>query len=208
MTLGFGRRPFGLIGTNEVNWITFAITAYICLALELGLRTLLLLPSSGAGLVAPSFMLVLAVFVALMAPAATVPWAMLVLGALVDLTSTTVPGGPILGPAALGYLLGGWAVLQFRSMVFRESVLTVLVTTFVAGVFIQLTIVFLLAMRGPITGEPIPGFSAADQLVHRFLELMYTVVFAIPLGFVLLRLMPAFGFRGRLRVAAGVASSK
>jgi len=181
-----------------MNWIAFGIAAYMCLALEMGLRTLLLFPGGGIGQVSPSFMLVLATFVALRAPAAMVTWVMLVLGLLVDLTSTTIANGPVLGPASLGYVLGGWAVLQLRAMVFRESVLTLAVTTCIAGVFVHLGTVFLLSMRGPVTGEPVASFSAADQLVHRFLQLLYTVALSLPAGLILLRLAPAFGFRSRL----------
>ena len=53
-------------------------------------------------------------------------------------------------------------------------------------------------MRGPVTGEPVVSFSAADQLVHRFLQLLYTVTLSLPVGLILLRLAPAFGFRSRL----------
>jgi hypothetical protein len=40
----------------------------------------------------------------------------------------------------------------------------------------------------------IPDWSAADQLLRRFLELIYTVVLSAPLGAGLMRLRGLFGF--------------
>lgn len=176
-----------------MNWITFAIAAYLCLTLQVGLGDLWAI-----GPAAPSLVLVLGVFIGLTAPGTTVGWAMLVLGLLVDaITPWTGPGQQtvtILGPAAIGYLVGAYAVVQLRSMVFRESVLTLAVMTFVVGIFIQLVIVFLMVIRGPISGDALPGFSAADQLVMRFLSLLYTAVAAVPVGWLLMKLSPLFGF--------------
>lgn len=176
-----------------MNWIAFVITAYLGLALQEGLSDLWVI-----GPAVPSLLLVLAVFIGLTAPGITVGWAMLILGVLVDVTTPWI--GPdqqvvtVIGPAAIGYLVGAYAVVQLRAMVFRESVLTLAVMTFVVGLFIQLTIVFLLAVHGPISGDALPGFSAADQLVMRFLSLLYTALAAVPVGWLLIKLSPLFGF--------------
>ena len=182
-----------------MNWLIFAIVTYVMLILEVGLRTLLGLP--GPAGVHPSFLLVLGVYVALMAPAQVVPWVMLVLGVLVDLGPGPSPEMTIVGPAALGYLVGGYVVLQLRSLVFRESVITLAALVFAAGIFVQLVVVVLYTARGLpwLTAQPMPGWNAADQLVHRFFQLLYTTALAVPLGALLLRTSVIWGFTPRGR---------
>lgn len=182
-----------------MNWLVFALVAYLMLALEVGLRTLLALP--GPDGVAPSFVLVLAIYIGLMAPGSAVPWAMLVLGLLTDLKPGTAPQITILGPAALGYLVGAAVVLHLRTLVFRESVITITALVFVTGVLIQLVIVGLYTARGLgwLTGQPLEGWNVADQLVHRFLMLLYTTLLAVPIGSLLLSTTPIWSFAARGR---------
>jgi len=177
-----------------MNWLVFAITSYIFLLLQVGLTPLLGIPDARG--VSPDFLLILAVYIGLLAPTKTVAWGMLTLGILANLLPGPEPTGPILGPEALGYLAGAFAILQLRTLVFRESVLSLVIMVFVVGIFIQLVTVALYTGRGLpfLLGSPIPHWSASDQLVHRFLELLYSVVIAIPLGIVLIRLKPAFNF--------------
>lgn len=179
-----------------MRWLIFSIFAYAMLAAQVGLRSLV-----SVGGVSPQFLLILAVYVGLMAPSAVVPWALLVLGLLVDLAPGNAHGLSLVGPAALGYLAGAYAVLQLRTLVFRQSVITLTALVLVAGVFVHLVIVALLTVRGvpwPL-GEPVPGWSAADQLVQRFLSLLYTAVWAMPVGVVLFRTTPLWGFAGKSR---------
>ncbi|MFW6059676.1 MAG: hypothetical protein ACODAQ_05810 [Phycisphaeraceae bacterium] len=182
-----------------MNWLVFALAAYVMVALETGLRALL--GVSGPDGAYPSFMLILAVYVALLAPAQVVPWALLVLGVLVDLQMGPVPEAAILGPAALGYLFGAYVMLQLRVLVFRESVITLAALVFATGIFVQLVIVGLYTMRGLpwLTAQPIEGWGAADQLVRRFFILLYTTVVALPVGALLLRTTPIWGFPNRGR---------
>lgn len=174
-----------------MNWLTFIITTYILLSAEIGLRGLLVIGDQ----VYPGFLLILLVFIGLAASHHTVGWAALILGLLVDLQPTTgalaVPG-----PAAIGYLVGGYAILQLRTLLFRESVLTLAIMVFAVGIFVNLAEVALYSFRGLgfLAGEPIPGWSAAGELVTRFLRLLYTTVVAIPLGWVLVKTTPLWRF--------------
>ena len=106
-----------------MNWIVFAIFAYIALALETGLGTLLAIPGPTGP--SPGFVLILAVFIGLMAPSIAAAWGMLILGALIDLQTGDL-GYPLIGPAALAYLVGAFAALQLRAMVLRQSIITLL----------------------------------------------------------------------------------
>lgn len=179
-----------------MNWLIFIISAYLLLALQEGLRTLLTI-----GDVSPNFILVLAVFVGMMAPGHVVPWALLALGVLMDLQPGPVREATLIGPAALGYLAGSYVVLQLRTMMFRESVLALGVLVLAVGVFVELVTVAVLTARGlsVLTGEPIAGWSAPDQLVHRFLALLYTAVLALPIGAVLFKTAPLWAFAVRAR---------
>ncbi len=185
-----------------MRWYVFFIFTFVLLVLETGLRSLLRINTS-AGEICPSFLLVLATFVALWAPSRIVPWVMLTIGLVTDLQPipvvdpVSVPS--MIGPATLGYMLGGYAVLQVRTFLFRQSPLAVAISVVVTGVFVHLVIVAALTMRGlPLPGFPgrIDGWSIGDQLYRRFFEMLYTAVAAIPLGWLLTRSLPVWGFEG------------
>lgn len=182
-----------------MNWLLFAILTYACLLMQVGLTTLLGIPDAQG--VSPDFMLILAVYVGMQAPGRHVGWAMLTVGICANLLPQTVVEGattvgPLLGPVALGYLAGAFAVLQLRTLVFRESVISLAIMVFVVGIFIQLVIVALYTARGLpfLLGDPIPHWSASDELFERFKVLLYSAIVAVPVGIVLLRLNPAMNF--------------
>lgn len=184
------------MGMIDMRWPVFAIFALTFLVLEDGLRTLLTI-----GYTTPNLLLILMVFVGLWAPSMIAGWAAVILGVLTDLGSPIydvdlVGDVALIGPACLGYLCGTYVICQLRGMVFRDSSLAVGVLVAVAGAFVHLVIMAMLTVRGlpwPV-GEPIPGWSAADQLVARFFDLLYTAVLAVPIGYVLIRLKWAWGF--------------
>ncbi len=178
-----------------MNWLIFGLAAYLLIALESGLGTLL----SGTGL-APSLTLILMVFIGLGGAPMTVAWAALVLGILVDLQPTT-GAEAILGPAAAGYLVGAYAVIQLRHLLFRDSVLTLAIMVFVVGLFVNLTEVAVYSFRGLsfLAADPMEGWSAFDQLARRFVQLISSAVFALPVGWLLFRLKPVWGFGAGVR---------
>jgi hypothetical protein len=158
--------------------------------------------------------LILLVFVAVRAPRSAVAWAALVLGFLIDLKPLPMPNEladvALIGPGCLGYLAGGFVVVHLRSMVFRESSLTLAAMVLVAGVFAHLIMVALLTMRGlpwPL-GEPVHGWDVADQLAGRFMEVVYTAGCAVPVGTLLRRLTPLWGFAPHAGPARRAASAR
>jgi rod shape-determining protein MreD len=177
-----------------MRWPVFVILAYLALVLETGLKGMLHI-----GGATPSLLLILLVYVGISAPPLTVLWAGAALGLLHDL-SAAVPatGAPlhVVGPGVLGFMLAGYATLQIRALVFRNSSITVAMAVFFAGILAHLLIVALLTFRGlPIVpGQAIEGWRAADQLVSRFLSLLYTTIVALPLGRLLLWTDPWWGF--------------
>jgi len=182
-----------------MNWLVFAVFGCVALMAQVGLKPIWLIELSAVGDLSPSVLLVLLVYIGLHAPTWPVMWAALAMGLAAEVTATPMPDAVLLGPRTLGFLAGAYAILQLRSMVFRESLLAFLVLVLIVGLFVELVTVALLTARGipwPL-GEPIPGWSAADELVHRFLELLYTAGLAIPLGLLLFRTRRAWGFTGK-----------
>lgn len=177
-----------------MNWLVFSITTYIFLLMRVGLTTLLGVPDAQG--VSPDFLLIFAVFVGMQAPARMVGWAMLTIGLCANLLPGPIAEGPILGPEALGYLAGAFAVLQLRTLVFRESVISLAIMVLVVGIFIQLVTVMLYTGRGlPLfLGQPVPNWSASNELFSRFLMLLYSAAAAVPIGLVLLKLAPLMRF--------------
>ncbi len=185
-----------------MRWIVFIIFAYVLMALEAGLSS-----AWRIGLSTPHLLLILLVFLGLYAAPMPLAWAALLLGALVDLSppfwpvATGVWDVAILGPSILAYLAGAYACLQLRTIVFRDSPITLAAVVFVVGIFVQLVTVGVLTLRAlPLPGivwfmgSPIPNFQPADELMRRFFDLVYTALMAIPLGMLLLRSVPLWGF--------------
>jgi len=182
-----------------MRWLVVAIFALCMLVLEQGLGALV-----DIGGVGPSFLLVFAIFLALTAPVKRVPWLMIGLGLLYDLStlypqSATQLDYVLLGPGALGFLLGGMTAVQMRTAVFRDSPLAIAVTVFIAGLFVHLVIVALLSLRGIsfLTAQPIPQWSWMQQLTARFFSLIYSAIVAFPLSFLLIRIESLMGITPR-----------
>ncbi|MEM9882335.1 MAG: hypothetical protein AAF800_05415 [Planctomycetota bacterium] len=174
-----------------MNWLPFAITAYVFYALQASLG-----PAWSVGGATPNLLLILAVFVGVSATRAVVPWALLVVGVLLD----TLPGplrdqGVIVGPQAVGFLVGAYAVLQLRNLLFRESVLTVVLLVLAVGGFAALVETLLITLRGvPWLADQPAGWGAIDQLGKRLPELLYTAAAAVPVGLLLGVTRPLWGF--------------
>lgn len=178
-----------------MRWMILAIFMYVCLAIEQGLSVVLEQP--GRYSFAPSLLLVLAVYVGMFAPTMMVCWTWLAVGLLYDVTHPIMlPGAmsdaAIIGPGALAYLLGAFAMLQLRGVVYRGSPLSIAIFSFVTGIFVHLALVLIFAMRSVsfliFPGETIVGWSWSAELVGRFFSLLTTFAVAVPVGWLLLRM--------------------
>lgn len=179
-----------------MNWLAFTAAAYIAYALQGGLAPLWTL-----GGVTPNLLLVLMIFVGLQAPRPVTLVAALLLGLLMDLRPSPLPGGAaLIGPHALGFLVGGYATLQLRSLLFRGSVISLVVMTLLVGGFTALTEVLLYSLRGLplLAGEPMP-WRPLTQLLIRGQGLLYTAAVAVPAGLLLNATRKYWGFTSRTR---------
>lgn len=178
-----------------MRWMVVVIFAFVMLVLEQGLNTLIEVAT-----VAPSFLLIFAIFLALTAHLRAVPWLMIMLGAMADLstlysTRAVDQDFALIGPSILGFLFGGYFAVQLRALIIRDSPLALGFAVFICGIFVHLAIVALLSLRGMgiLTGEPMLQWSLADQLTRRFFGIIYSAALAVPISILLIRLEPLMG---------------
>ena len=186
-----------------MNWAVLAIAAILGLVLDQsvldGLALDRLEPTS-ARLIKPSFCGLLAVFVALGAPRMPALWACFILGMLLDL-SLPLTLGPdrafyLVGPHALGYVAGGWLVVKVKAMVFRQRPLTMGVMTFGFLLVMHVVVVILYQIRVWHPGQAVcwTDGSVGGAFLGRALGALYSGLFAIPIGWLLVKSMPLWGF--------------
>ncbi len=184
-----------------MRWIVFVVFALIGLVFDTGLSEVLRIEKLGQ--VRPSLCAVVAVFVALSAPRTAALWACLVLGLLLDLSHPLTIAynrvAYLIGPYALGYLLGGWLVLAGRPMVFRRRPLTIGVMTVLCLLAAQLVAVSLYVIRSQTwyPGQALfwTDTTAMAELGVRLLGVVYSGLFAIPVGWLLVQTVGLWGFQ-------------
>ena len=179
-----------------MNPLTFTLAAYLAYAFSAGLA-----PAWTFGGVAPDPLLVLMLFVGLNAPRPTTLLTALCLGVLADLRPGPLPGGAVLvGPHALGYLLGGYAVLQLRGLLSTRSVVSLVVMTLLVGALEALASVLVVSLRGLplLAGDPAP-WRATTELLTRARGLLLTAALAAPLGLLLNATRKWWSFTARAR---------
>jgi hypothetical protein len=182
-----------------MNWAMFAIFAYLFTAAQTGLMPQLSVEVGWASApVVPNIILLLGVTVGFYAPEHTTLLAWALIGLLVDLTSGYPMGGAagdlkLIGPNVLGYLAGGYVVLQLRQIVFRQHPLSSGFAMFVCGLAAQLIVVLIMTLRNIY--DPMPAWSALPQLLVRVLGLAYGAGIGVLLAVVMNRIAPAFGFQ-------------
>ena len=179
-----------------MRWLVFVIAAFMAVAA--GFRFQQYLHPSGAWFLTPSFAACLLAFVALLGPPVVVVWAAWILGMLADLSPGLGESGGglhVIGPHALGYPLGAWLVLNFRTWMFRRRVTTVAMLTFVcvlaAGV-VQIVIGILRYWLPWAGGELVPF--GLGEILHECGNAGYSAILAIPVGWLLLQTLPLWRF--------------
>jgi len=175
-----------------MNWLLFTLVSWVLFGLELGLRDALKIGPTG---IAPSFVMPLAVLVAASAPRAQAWWACLTLGLITDLLNVVElkdqgEAVGVIGPYALGYLLGGHFVMTLRGMIFRRNPFAIAFLTLLASVVCQSVVVAAYTLRGFY--DPIV-WDATAQLMQRMGSALYTGGGAIIVSLALLLLSGMLG---------------
>ena len=172
------------------------IAAILAVALDSGFSGIFTL--RGAGFLTPSFAACLLAFVALLGPPVVVIWAAWFLGLLVDLSPGLGEAGggiQVIGPHALGYPIGAWVVLNFRTWMFRRRVVTISLLTFLCVLVAGLvqTIIGILRFWLPWAGGELVPFGAYEMM-HEAGNAAYSALLAIPVGWILLQTFPLWRF--------------
>lgn len=179
-----------------MNVVGLVGVAWLLLGLETGLRPALALGTSGGpGVIAPSFVIPLAVYVAMLAPARAALWACVLLGLALDLTSVVpmASGGPpatLVGPRALGLLALGQFVLAARAIVIRRNPLSLVALSVGGALVAGVVSVALITLRGLY--DPI-AFRPGSELAAHAGSAVYTGVAALLMSWPMFRLS---GFLG------------
>ena len=177
-----------------MNWVVFAIAAWVTLGFEFGLRDALQLGDLN---IAPHFAIILLVFVTLWATQGAALTAGLLLGIALDLFyQVKLNDGSdivVLGPHALGCVLATYAVLNMRALMFRKNVLAIAFLSLVAAALLQVVVTALLTVRGSY--DAVEFGSAASELGQRLASALYTGVVALAYGAILTIFRRFFDFQ-------------
>jgi rod shape-determining protein MreD len=176
----------------------FAVVGFVALAMDKGLVDVLALNELGG--IEPSVCGVVVVFISLFASRASALWASWALGMVLDLCTPPPLGelavAHIPGPHALGLAFGSYLILQVRPMVFRRRALTVGALTFACLLAAYLVWVAIFTARSYYPGPQVfwTSGTALSELARRFFMALYAGVVGIPIGWLLLRTWPIWGF--------------
>lgn len=174
-----------------MRWPVFALLVYLLLALQIGLADSAAIDTA-YGRLQPWMLLPLAVFVGMSASPYVAITAWAICGLMLDLTTTWSTGLTLIGPNALGYLAGGYVLLQFRTMMIRRHPLALASMTLLCGIGVQLIVVAIMTFRSIY--ELQPDWTGSSQLILRGLNLLYSAVMAFFLAPLFNGISPVMGF--------------
>ena len=182
-----------------MNWVVALVVSYVLLGLEMGLREFLRLGPSTA---APSFVIPLVVFVALMAPPLPAMWMAVLLGLTIDLATPRGEAAAIVaGPHALGFLAAAYTVLTVRAVLLRRNPLTLMLVSGLAAAIAGLVVVAIFAVR--MLYADAHSFRPLGELGYRMLGALLTMLTGLGLSAVLFPMQSWFGFQDPLRRSFG-----
>ena len=170
-----------------MRWSIFIVMAAIALTMDQAFFHVL-----AVGNIFPGICGTLVVFVALFAPRLTALWAAMIVGLMLDLgtASSTTEGVAfhVLGPHALGLVLGVYLVLLLRSVVVRRNPFTVGMLVFPCLVAMGLFSMGIWSLRDLYTETLLPwgDTSATGELGRVIGGALYSAVLGIPIGWLLL----------------------
>lgn len=178
-----------------MTWIGFTLVAWALIGLDLGLRRMLEIGSTG---IAPSFVFPLVALIALAGTPAMVHRSALILGLLMDLLFPVplIEGRGeviVLGPCTLGYLVAAHFMLNSRGLIVRRNPLSLGVMALAGYAIARILALFFLFIRGWIQGDI--AISAGSELLAAFGSALYTGLIAPLLGLVLFPIGTALGLQ-------------
>lgn len=177
-----------------MNWALFTLLLWLAVGFDVGFRDALQL---GHLAIAPSCTFVLLTYVCVWASRGSMIVCAIIAGLLIDLTSPVVISGgqtiALVGPNALGCMLGAALVMNLRAVMFRKNVLTLGVLAMLLALVSSVVVVSLLTLRARY--DTVVFVNPSRELGGRALSAVLTGVLGIVLAIPLAWLRPAFGFR-------------
>ncbi|TVQ52447.1 MAG: hypothetical protein EA377_10245 [Phycisphaerales bacterium] len=179
-----------------MRWLVFGIIAFMLLVLDTSFVTVMQVRN-----VAPMLSIVLLVYVCLFASRLSALTACLTLGLAMDLATPplSMQGEgtlTLIGPHAIGFLFAGYLILQVRTMVFRQRVITISVLTFVATLAAAVVMTAIYVVRSWY-GDGV-NYPTQPSAMWSFLRwggvAIYSALIALPLGWMLLSTTPIWHF--------------
>ena len=185
-----------------MNWLVFALLSWLFLGLEHGFRSAL---QVGSLAIAPSFVMVLIVYVALWARTTSALGCAMALGFILDLLypvpTSAGETAVVAGPWALGCMLAAYTVINFRAMVFRRNPLTIAFLCILGSAVAHILVITILTLRSRYDVVVIP--SASAELWQRLGSALYTGLLGLGVGPLLNMIGPWIGFKKPGGLAAG-----
>jgi hypothetical protein len=184
-----------------MNWAILALLCWLFLGLEAGFRDALQVGALG---VAPSFVLILVVFISLWAKPAQALGIALAMGFFMDLLrlvpTSAGENAAIVGPWTLGCLVAAYTVLNFRAMVFRRNPLTMAFLCTLGSTVASVMVVAVLTLRSFY--DVVQISSASRELWLNLGCALYTGVVGLVVGPALNSIGPWLGFRKQMQSAS------
>lgn len=175
-----------------MRWTIVLIVAAVLLGLEQAAKAPLAVGNTS---IAPSFVIPFIVFIALFAPPLAALWTALLIGLVVDLATVWSNGVNelvVVGPSALGYVVGTYFVLTVRALLYRRNPITMMAMSVAAAALAGLVFVAIHSIRMMYSDAYV--FHGLTELGHRLLGSVYTGAVGLVMAFGLFPMMPLFGF--------------
>ncbi|MGP1346611.1 MAG: hypothetical protein ACTS3F_08085 [Phycisphaerales bacterium] len=176
-----------------MNPLALLMLMWVAAGAEWGLRDALQL---GATPIAPSFLFIVLVYVALWASPGASLWAGLLIGLTLDLLhqvpTTRGIDTVVLGPGAIGCIAASYLVVNMRAILLSRNIFTTPFVVLLAMSVAQVLIVTMLSVRDSY--DAIEFGRAGAELLERLGSSAFTALLAIPLTPVLGLVRPAMGF--------------
>jgi hypothetical protein len=189
-----------------MRWSVYAIAVLFAAALDASVGGLF-----SVGELRGQFLPAVVVFALLSAPRRLGVRIALLGGLVADLLSPVVlPTQEVLivpGPRALGFALGAIAVIQLRSLLYRQNPLAGAAATFVFSLLAAVTFVFVFSIRTQFLDGGAPWWpgSGAGEVWRRFLGAIGDALLALPVLWLLGKTRLLWAFTTSTRVTPGLA---
>lgn len=189
-----------------MRWSVYAVAVLLAAALDSSLGGLF-----AVGDLRGQFLPAVVVFALLSAPRKIGLRAAMLGGLVADLLSPVVlPTQEVLivpGPRVLGFALGALAVIQLRSLLYRQNPFAGAAATFVFSMLAAVVFVFLFSIRSLLLDGGAPWWpgSGAGEVWRRLLGAVGDGILALPTLWFLGKSRPLWAFTTATRVAPGLA---